>query len=122
MKTLPRVLTFLLLTSAAATSSLPASTRPTLVSPDPKMTMPAPVSTVEPTGVPRDFVDSTVEVVMTIDAQGRPRDLVAGRGVDAPLAKRLFPAIRQWRFSPATQDGRPVPLRVVLPLKLVCRD
>lgn len=122
MKTPSRVLAFLLLAFAVVIPSLAASPRSALAEPDPALTLPVPVSTVEPQAVPRDFVDSTVEVAMTIDTQGQPHDLAPGKGVTDVLAKRLLPAMAQWRFSPARQDGRPVALRVVLPVKLVCND
>lgn len=122
MKTPSRLPALVLLAVALAIRPLAAAPRIAFAEPDPAMTLPVPLRTVEPQAVPRDFVDSTVEVVMTIDTEGRPHDLAAGRGVSETLAKRLLPAMARWRFSPVRQAGRPVPLRVVLPVKLVCND
>lgn len=106
----------------AAVSTLEAAPGHPDIQPDPKLTLPVPVSTVSPTLVPRLYADCTVQVEMTIDANGVPHQVEPGPGVAPDLARRLLPAVSQWRFAPAQQDGRPVPLHVILPVKLACHD
>jgi hypothetical protein len=51
---------------------------------------------------------------LIVDVDGKPRDLClktpAGYGLDAKAAK----AVLQYRFQPATKDGKPVPVRITI--------
>lgn len=86
---------------------------------EPAFTAPAPAMVVAPTNIPRRYQNETVRLSLTIDKEGRPRhiDLLDGR--DPGLVRHLLPAIAQWQFKPATRNGEPVAVEVVLPLTLV---
>jgi TonB family protein len=63
----------------------------------------------------RDRVSGTVELVIVIDAQGNVTDLQErsqplGDGLD----KSAIDTVRTWRFAPATLNGSPVPVRVLV--------
>lgn len=78
-----------------------------------------PVHVVHPTELPRQYENVTVQLSMTIDEKGVPRDVQAIGQMPKDLAARLLPAVAQWRFTPNYVNGRPVATRVVLPLELV---
>lgn len=78
--------------------------------------VPHPSKVVAPEGLPRRFVGKTVKLTFTIDENGRPRDISMVKPTDRDLARSLVPALSQWRFTPAQENGVPVAKRVVLPL------
>jgi periplasmic protein TonB len=53
-----------------------------------------------------------VLVAAVIDSDGKPRDLRVIRGVGMGLDQNAVEAVKQWRFSPAKKDGRPVAVSV----------
>ncbi len=82
--------------------------------------LPKPVKVVRFHNIPQRFADAIVQVEMTIDAEGRPRDIRGKKPLPSDLASRVVPALSQWTFTPARdKDGNPVAIRVVLPLRLV---
>jgi len=58
------------------------------------------------------ILESDVVIGLIVDARGKPQDVClfqsAGYGLDAEAAK----AVQQFRFAPATKDGKPVPVLV----------
>jgi outer membrane biosynthesis protein TonB len=60
------------------------------------------------------FFNGVSVVSMIVDLDGIPRDLclqkAAGYGLDAQAEK----AAGQYRFEPATRDGKPVPARIAV--------
>ena len=80
--------------------------------------VPLPVKVVNPTDLPRRYLDATVMLELTVDKSGQPRDITVLRPIDPELAQSLIPTLAQWRFSPAQRDGQPVTTRIVLPIKL----
>jgi len=80
---------------------------------------PSVLSTVSPTELPLRHEGALVEVTLVVDASGQPHSIHVVSPADPALAKRLVPAISQWRFSPAHRNGVPIATRVVLPLQLV---
>ncbi|HEU5079500.1 MAG TPA: hypothetical protein VFT72_09810 [Opitutaceae bacterium] len=82
--------------------------------------LPSILETVRFRGVPARFNDTTVQVLMTIDEDGLPRDIKGLEPLPLDLASSLVPSIERWKFNPALdKDGKPIALRVVLPVKLV---
>ena len=82
--------------------------------------LPVVLKTVRFQAVPTRFNNSTVNVVMTIDEAGVPRQIEGLQPMPLDLASGLVPSLSQWKFSPACdKDGKPVALRIVLPVKLV---
>lgn len=80
---------------------------------------PRPAHVVNPTGLPLSFTDTTVTLTMTVDETGTPHHIRLISPRDREVAKKLVPVLAQWRFTPGTQDGEPVEMKVVLPLKIV---
>jgi hypothetical protein len=58
------------------------------------------------------FFDEASVLKMIVDVDGAPRDIclqkAAGFGLDVQAAK----AASQYKFAPATKDGKPVPARI----------
>ena len=106
--------------AAAAASAQAAPPTPTPASAT--LTLPVPLHAVHPTNLPRWFEDHSVTLVFTLDAAGVPHDVATREPLPAQVARRLLPAIAQWRFTPCLRDGRPVAVRVVLPLEIVAGD
>jgi TonB family protein len=115
--------TRLLITALAASGLFAAAHASVIVSEvatDPAaFSAPAIAKIVSPEAVPHQYRNETVRLSLTIDEHGRPSDIALARGRDAQLARRLFPAVAQWKFKPATRHGTPVATRVVLPVRLV---
>lgn len=113
----------LLLTALAASGLFAAAHATVIVSEvatDPaSFSAPAPAMIVAPQAVPHRYRNETVRLSLIIDENGRPSDIALARGQDPYLARRLFPAVAQWQFKPATRHGVPVATRVVLPVRLV---
>jgi hypothetical protein len=85
--------------------------------------LPVPTKTAEFSRMPQQFEGSTARLVMTIDETGTPRNIRAWDPLPSELTDRLIPAIAQWKFSPACdKQGKPAPIRVIIPLKLQARD
>ncbi len=105
-----------LLSSPAVASAATASTQ---VASAPGFVAPAPATVVHPTGLLPRFKDARVVLALTVDAAGRPQNINIVSPADESLAKQLLPAVAQWQFSPARENGVAVAVRVRLPLKLV---
>jgi protein TonB len=61
-----------------------------------------------------------VQVVLevSVDERGRIGDVKVLRGLGPGCDEALVAAVRQWRFRPATRDGKPIKVRNILPLLL----
>jgi hypothetical protein len=82
--------------------------------------LPSVIKTVRFKGVPSRFNDSVVKVLMTIDESGSPRDIDGLEPMPRALANSLIPALSQWQFTPACDKaGKPISLRIMLPIRLV---
>jgi TonB family protein len=51
-----------------------------------------------------------VEVYLWVDTNGRPSHIRVVKGVGMGLDEKAVQAVRQYRFEPATLDGKPVPV------------
>jgi TonB family protein len=80
---------------------------------------PMPVKVVAPIGVARRFEGETIRVRFSLDETGSPLKVELVRPQDTNLVHNLLPAVAQWRFKPAMQDGRAVSSEVELPIRLV---
>jgi TonB family protein len=49
---------------------------------------------------------------MIVGADGKPREIRVQRGIGMGLDKKAIEAVEQWRFTPATKDGRPVSVQI----------
>lgn len=80
--------------------------------------IPLPLKVVAPSGLPRSFQGTTINVTMLIDRDGRPQDVRIVSPISSELAALLMPVLTQWRFSPAMKDGVPFAQKVELPIHL----
>jgi protein TonB len=49
---------------------------------------------------------------LIVDDQGHPRDIRVIHGLGHGLDAKAIDAVKQWRFQPATKDGRPVNVQI----------
>lgn len=55
-----------------------------------------------------------VEVYLWVDEQGNPSHIKVTRGVGMGLDEKAVEAVRQYKFKPATQNGKPVKVEVYI--------
>ncbi|MBL9188588.1 MAG: PEGA domain-containing protein [Opitutaceae bacterium] len=60
-----------------------------------------------------------VDIVLTVDRNGNPRDLVLSKAPSPEIGKLCLAAAEKWKFKPATVNGKPVNVRVVVPFTIV---
>jgi TonB family protein len=60
----------------------------------------------------RAKVQGTVSMDVTVDADGRVRDVMVTESLDPDLDASAVAAVSQWVFRPGTLDGVAVPVRV----------
>jgi TonB family protein len=65
----------------------------------------------------RAGVEGTVEVLLTIDEQGVPRNVRSDGSFAMGLTESAQAAVSQWRFEPAILNGRPVAEQAVVRVK-----
>ncbi len=69
-----------------------------------------PVAIYQPVPAIRVEGGATAHLLLTVDADGRVTDVDVSRGLAGETA-RLVDAVQEWRFRPATENGRPVASR-----------
>jgi len=57
-------------------------------------------------------LEGTILLSFIVDIDGRPKNIAVTRPLGAGLEQQAITAVRQWRFQPATKDGKPVPVEV----------
>lgn len=57
-------------------------------------------------------VAGNVLVAIIVDVNGRPQNVRVIRGIGMGLDEKAIEAVRQYRFKPAMENGRPVPVEV----------
>ncbi|PWT84258.1 MAG: hypothetical protein C5B58_05015 [Acidobacteria bacterium] len=62
----------------------------------------------------RPVGDPTVLVMLTIPADGIPKDVKIAKGFRPEFDQSATDAVRQWRFKPAMKDGKPIDVTVML--------
>jgi hypothetical protein len=80
--------------------------------------MPVPVKVVTP-HVEYGYAGTAVKLEFTIDGTGSPKDITVLDAVPGDLAKSLTTAVAGWKFHPLLRDGKAVPTKVVLPVRIV---
>lgn len=109
---------------AAADTGSPAPT-PEPAAPDPPVAVPAdrpaePLTRVQPAypaAALRSREQGTVLLRVDVDAQGRPASVnVENSSRSRELDRAARDAVEQWTFSPAIEDGQPVPSTVTVPV------
>lgn len=77
----------------------------------PGITHPKVIHRVEPQYTPEakdSKTEGTVILGVEISAEGQARNITVKKGIDAGLDQNGVDAVKQWRFAPATKDGKPV--------------
>ncbi|HWC16858.1 MAG TPA: energy transducer TonB [Terriglobales bacterium] len=57
-------------------------------------------------------ISGTVIISVVVDTKGAVRDVKVERVLEASLDEQAIAAIKQWKFEPATRDGKPVAVQV----------
>lgn len=90
----------------ATLSAIPAHAQPTIVPPSP---LSLPTATLPP-GTPMADVD--VQLLLTIGTDGTVQAVELARGAGSPWDDAALEVARRFTFSPATQDGVPIAVKV----------
>jgi TonB family protein len=53
-----------------------------------------------------------VSISVTVGIDGKPHDITVERKLGYGLDEKAVEAVRQWRFEPATRDGKPVETKI----------
>lgn len=80
--------------------------------------VPVPISVVSPEVEWYD-VGQACQVEFVVDTTGRTSGFAVKSTTDRDLAAAVVDAVKQWRFTPAQQNGVPVATRVILPVRVV---
>ena len=80
--------------------------------------VPVPVAVVSPT-VGTEYNGGSVHLEFVVGADGKPSEFSIKSATDAVLAMEVVKAVKQWRFLPAEENGKPVATKVALPVKIV---
>jgi len=62
-------------------------------------------------------IKGSVEIGAIITSQGVPREVRVVQGLNPEVDRSAVDAIKQWRFSPAEKDGKPVSVKVNIELE-----
>jgi protein TonB len=101
----------LLFIPVAAIVALSAVLSLTAQDANPKTTPPKVLYKVEPQyteAAKTAKVSGSVLLSVVVDENGDAQDIQVARSLDEGLDQSAIDAVRQWRFSPATEDGKPV--------------
>jgi TonB family protein len=55
-------------------------------------------------------LNGTVILALVVGTDGRPRDITIKQSPSADLNQSAIAALKQWKFTPGTKDGQPVPV------------
>ena len=71
----------------------------------------------------RQHAEGTVTLLIHVSAQGRPQDVVIATSSGAEsLDRAARNAVRRWRFTPAQNQGTPVPFDYSLDIRFILGD
>jgi TonB family protein len=56
-------------------------------------------------------------LVLVVGSDGRTHDIRVSRSLGLGLDEKAIEAVEQWRFKPATKDGKPVAVRISVQIK-----
>ncbi len=60
----------------------------------------------------RKHIQGTVVLEVTVKADGKIADVKVVRSLELSLDQSAVDAVRQWKFDPATVEGKPIPIRL----------
>jgi TonB family protein len=73
---------------------------------------PRPLSTPDPQYTDQARKAKVEGTCVLVGPDGKPRDIRVQRGIGMGLDQKAIEAVQQWRFDPATKDGRPVAVQI----------
>jgi protein TonB len=62
----------------------------------------------------RKKIQGNVMLSMIVNADGTVREPQVTQSLDKDLDKKALECVKKWKFEPATKDGQPVAMRVVV--------
>ena len=77
-----------------------------------------PVAVVSPS-VGAEYAGTTVQLEFVVDVTGKPAEFNVKSATDVTLAAAVTDAVKQWRFTPAMNNGVAVATKVSLPIRIV---
>ena len=80
--------------------------------------MPVPLAVVRPSVGP-EYVGTTVQLEFVVDVTGKPAGFIVKSTPDSMVATAVTDAVKQWRFTPAMNNGVAVATKVSLPIRFV---
>jgi protein TonB len=80
--------------------------------------VPVPIEVVTPR-VGAEYEGTTVRLEFVVDEQGKPGEITVLSAKDFTVGLFVSEAVSQWQFKPAIADGKPVPMKVELPVVIV---
>lgn len=86
----------------------------------PRMTRP--VQPTYPEALRDAGVEGKVDVVFEVDRRGSVRDPQIQYATHKEFGEAVKSVVQRWRFDPATDDGRPINLRVRMPVVFVIKE
>ena len=60
----------------------------------------------------RTHIQGAVTIALTVGVDGKPHDITVLKKLGYGLDEKAVEAARQWRFQPATRDGKPVEAKI----------
>ena len=84
--------------------------------------MTRPVQPTYPVALREAGVEGKVDVIFEVDRRGSVRDPQIQYATHKEFGEAVTSVIQRWRFDPATDDGRPISLRVRMPVLFVVKD
>jgi TonB family protein len=62
----------------------------------------------------RDNFQGSVSLLLTVDKNGRPRNIQVVRPLGYGMDRQAVEAVSNWRFDPATKEGHPVDVLIAV--------
>ena len=59
-------------------------------------------------------IKGSVELSLTVGTDGIARDIVVTKSLGHGLDENALAAVRHWKFDPAAEDGKPIPMRITV--------
>ncbi len=79
---------------------------------------PRPVHQVSPEHSSKGFrVSGTVLIGLVVSSHGEPGEVHVIRSLEKDVDQSAVDAVKQWRFEPATKDGKPVAVKISVEIR-----
>jgi protein TonB len=60
----------------------------------------------------KENYQGAMQLGLTVSAEGKPVEVCIEQGLGSGLDQKALATVREWRFAPGTEAGRPVPVRI----------